>query len=223
MMDGVDESFEDIVDEVEEDICIEDDFDEDEEEDIAFVSTGGDSGEDDLFDAIIGKLEEIIMDDDFNTQTTEFMRTNCIFFERGDEHKLEYTDIFQQYTTLIEEHVERGLRDGIPDFSMESFIAMLETREEEVGADVFDMLLSMSDFEIFKEQMVEYREQCVEMTNPDCICISGRPTVFHTDDMEDGEQRMDLMDGLEIKPLSPQGLNSSDGPPPFGAAHVGSA
>ena len=37
MMDGVDESFEDIVDEVEEDICIEDDFDEDEEEDIAFV------------------------------------------------------------------------------------------------------------------------------------------------------------------------------------------
>merc|ERR1711907_736745 len=125
-----------------------------------------------LFDAIVGKLEEIIMDEEFNAQTTEFMQTNCICFERGDEHKLEYTDIFEQYTNLIEEHVERGLREGIPDFCMETFLGLLEAREAEIGADVFDMLLSMSDFEVFKEQMVEYREQCVDKTSADCLCIS---------------------------------------------------
>merc|ERR1711907_124776 len=224
IMDGVDESFEDIVDEIEEDICIEDDF-EDDDDDIAFVSTGGNSGEDDLFDAIVGKLEEIIMDEEFNAQTTEFMQTNCVCFERGDEHKLEYTDNFEQYTNLIEEHVERGLREGIPDFCMETFLGLLEAREAEIGADVFDMLLSMSDFEVFKEQMVEYREQCVDKTSADCLCISGRPTVLHTDDMEDGEERMDLMDGLMVKPLSPKGgLDSRDAPPPFGTiSSVGSA
>jgi len=127
MMDGVDESFEDIVDdEIEEDICIDEDFDEEEDEDIAYVSVGGDSGEDDLFDVIVGKLEEIIMDEDFNAQTTDFMVTNCIHFERGDENKLQYMDIFQQYTTLIEEHVERGLKEGIPDFDMEGFLVLLE-------------------------------------------------------------------------------------------------
>ena len=38
LMDGIDESFEDIIDEIEEDICVDVDFDDDdEEEDIAFV------------------------------------------------------------------------------------------------------------------------------------------------------------------------------------------
>merc|ERR1719231_1413536 len=163
IMDGNLDTFEDIIDEIEEDICVEDDFD-DEMEDIAYVSIGGNSGEDDMFDAVVGKLEEIIMDEDFNAQTTEFMRRNCVHFERGDELKLEYTEVFQQYTTLIEEHVERGLREGIPDFCMETFLGLLEARQDEISADVFDMLLSMSDFELFKEQMVDYREQCVERT-----------------------------------------------------------
>merc|ERR1711939_1025192 len=203
------------------DMLLDDDF-EDEDEDIAFVSTGGGSGEDDMFDAIVGKLEEIIMDDEFNSQVTDFMRTHCTCFERGDEHKLEYMDIFQRYTTLIEEHVERGLSEA--DFSMEQFLSVLEARQEEISADVFDMLLSMSDFEMFKEQMLEYREQCVEKTSTGFLCISGRPTVLHTDDMEDGEERMDLMDGLMVKPLSPKGLASRDAPPPFGTiSSIGSA
>lgn len=153
------------------------------------------------------------------------MRTNCVYFDRGDEHKLEYTSIFQQYTSLIEEHVERGLQEGIPNFDMESFLGLLEARQDEVCADVFDMLLSMSDFELFKEQMVDYREQCVEMTSENFLCLSGRPTVLHTDDMEDGEERMDLIDGLVVKPLSPKGgLDSSDGPPAFGTVpSIGSA
>merc|ERR1712070_62996 len=217
MLDGVDDQFEDIVDEIEEDICIEDDFGLDDDEDIAYISTGGNSGEDDLFDAIVGKLEEIIMDENFNEETTEFMRTNCVFFDRDEEHKLEYTDIFKRYTNLIEDHVERGLREGIPDFDMEKFLGMLEARQEEVSADVFDMLLSMSDFELFKDQMCDYKEQCVDRTNEGGnLCLMGRPTVLHTDDQEDGEERMDLMDGLEIKPLSPTGLASRECPPAFG-------
>ena len=83
------------------------------------------------------------------------------------------------------------------------------------------MLLGMSDFNMFKEQMVEYREQCVDMSNTEMmdigLCLHVTPTVVHNEEMEDGEEREDLMDGLCIKPLSPSGLNSRSAPPPFGA------
>merc|ERR1712178_169320 len=214
LMDGV-EDFEDVVDEIEEDICIDEDLDD--EEDIAYISTGGNSGEDDLFDVIVGKLEEAIMDDEFTEQTTQFMQQNCTYFERGDEQKLEYMDIFQQYTTLIEEHIERSLVEGVPDFSMEKFLEMLEQRPDEVSEDVTDMLLSLSDFELFKESMLEYKEQCVEKTSNGFLCLQGKPTVIHADEMEDGEERLDLMDALNIAPISPKGgLASPDGPPAFG-------
>merc|ERR1711977_143113 len=157
------------------------------------------------------------MDDEFNARQTEFMTTHCTCFHRGEESTLEMTDIFQKYTTLIEDHIERGLRDAIPDFTMERFLTLLEARQEEIGADVFDMLLSLSDFEEFKEQMIGYKEQHVDGTGGDLlgICISGRPTVLHTDDMEDGDVRMDLMDGLDIQPLSPKGLAAHGVAPPL--------
>merc|ERR1711924_198671 len=87
----MEDDFEDLVDEgeVEEDICIEED--EDEELELAFVSNGGDSGEDDLFDAVVGKLEEILMDEGFNEQLASFMQSHCTVFDRAPEMKLEYT------------------------------------------------------------------------------------------------------------------------------------
>merc|ERR1712149_136435 len=117
-------------------------------------------------------------------------------------------EIFQKHTTLIEDHIVRGLRAAIPDFSMESF-------------------LEMSDFEMFKESMLAYKEQCVEKTSQlsPGFCLSVAPTVLHTDDMEDGEERLDLMDGLNIAPLSPGAkscLNDGDGPPAFGIIPMGS-
>lgn len=221
MMDGLDLGFDDIVDEVEEDICLEDDLDED--EDICFASTGGDSGEDDMFDAVVGALEEIIMDEDFNSQTDTFMQTNCVYFERGEEMKLEYTSIFQQYTQLIETHLEKGLKEAFPDLAMEEFMSLLEARHEEIGEDLMELLLGMSDFENFRSQMVDWKEQLVEKSNPTMmgICPVVSHVVMHTEDMEDGEERMDLMDfGLDIKPLSPTGV-PGDRPPPFGAVPFG--
>jgi len=218
LMDGEFDDFEDLVDEVEEDIEVEDCFDED-EEDIAFISTGGNSGEDDVFDAMVGKLEEIIMDDDFTEKTSEFMQQHCVVFERGDEQKLEYMDIFQKHTKLVEDLIERGLSE-VPGFSMDTFLELLEQRQDEVCEDVMDMLLEMSDFELFKDSMLAYKEQCVEHSGPSLsLCLSIAPTVLHSDEMEDGEERLDLMDALNIAPLSPGakgGLAAADAPPVFG-------
>lgn len=215
-MDGDFEDFEDMVDEVEEDIEVDYDLD-DGEDDIAFISNGGNSGEDDVFDAMVGKLEEIIMDDDFTEKTSEFMRQHCVIFERGDEQKLEYMEIFQKHTQLVEDLIERGLSE-VPGFSMETFLELLEQRQDEISEDVMDMLLEMSDFELFKDSMLAYKEQCVEGSASSLsLCLSIAPTVIHSDEMEDGEERLDLMDALNIAPISPKGgLAAADAPPAFG-------
>merc|ERR1712100_12621 len=124
----------DIADEVDEDICIEDDFDvDDEEDDIAFVSQGGESGEDDFFDAIVGKLEEIVMGDNFQNETEAFMQTHCVVFERGEEMKLEYTTLFQQYTSIIENHLMRGLKEAFPELELDQLLALLEADTRRLG------------------------------------------------------------------------------------------
>ena len=93
----------------------------------------------------------------------------CTFtgiFESTDENKLEYTDIFTQYTTLIEEnliaeliaHVEVCHAAATPaaainclphhetlpltphhvqGFTMERFIEVLSARQDELHADVY--------------------------------------------------------------------------------------
>merc|ERR1711924_346983 len=109
----MEDDFEDLVDEgeVEEDICIEED--EDEELELAFVSNGGDSGEDDLFDAVVGKLEEILMDEGFNEQLASFMQSHCTVFARAPEMKLEYTPIFERYVSA---HTAPSMRyTGVSD------------------------------------------------------------------------------------------------------------
>merc|ERR1719506_1438223 len=94
----VQDEFEDVVDEVEEILDFEDDDEwcDDGDDDIGLASTGGENADDDFFDAVIGKLEEIIMGDVFNEQQQEFMHNNCACFDRSPEMKLEYTELFTQ-------------------------------------------------------------------------------------------------------------------------------
>lgn len=205
------DDFEDIVDEViEEDICEFDEEEWNEEEDgEGLASVGGENEDDDFFDASIGKLEEIIMSEVFVEQQEAFMRDHCAIFDRTAEMKFEYTDIFKQYTALIEDHIERALTEGVHNFSMDRFLTLLQCREEEVCADVFDMLLSLSDFEMFREQMCEYKEQRLNQGNQQqaaaasFLCISGNHSTIHEDEQEDGEARPELNASSRYKASRP--------------------
>jgi hypothetical protein len=119
--------FEDVVDEVLEELDFEqDEWEYDGQDDIGFASNGGVNEDDDFFDASIGVLEEIIMGEEFNEGQRNFMQEHCHMFDRSSEMKLEYTGIFQQYTQFLEQHIEAGLTAGVPDFSMERFMLLLE-------------------------------------------------------------------------------------------------
>ena len=117
----------------------------------------GTSAEDNKFDSIVGALEELLLDEEFVSLQDGFCAEHCHVFEDTEENKLEYTDIFVAYTERIEGFIAARLQDAIEDFDMEEFGAMLEARPDEISGDVFDTLMSLSDFAEFKGLMLAHK------------------------------------------------------------------
>eukprot|EP00752_Nemacystus_decipiens_P009246 g8259.t1 len=127
------------------------------EEDEILASNEG-SEEDRHFDSIVGALEEAVMDPTFANLQQTFVDEWCGEFEDVEENKLIYTDLFRQYTQLVERHLDGWLRQRIRGFDMEAFMKMVSERQEEVVGDVIDILMAVGDFTEFKGMMVAHRK-----------------------------------------------------------------
>ena len=116
------------------------------------------SAEDREFDRIVGVLEEVLMEGEILEIQKNFCEKYCGTFEDTDENKLEYMDIFKQYTDIVERSLEMKLQERMPDFKMSMFESLLKSREEgEMNADIFDILLSFGDFNEFKQYMLSVK------------------------------------------------------------------
>ncbi|WIA32645.1 hypothetical protein OEZ86_003446 [Tetradesmus obliquus] len=163
-----------------------------------------------LWDRIIAALQGMLLDTGFEETHSSFCRQHCHEFEDGDENKLCYTQLFEAYCELLEGSIQRALQAAVPGLSMDEFAAMLGERQEQLGAEVFDLLLSMSDFATFKELMLETRRQQESSAERQQLLLSGitcSAAPLHTEEQEDGEQRPDLdFCTLSIAPLAPAAL-----------------
>ncbi|KAJ3596615.1 hypothetical protein NHX12_003019 [Muraenolepis orangiensis] len=117
------------------------------------------SAADAAFDAVIGRIEDIIMEEEFQQLQQSFMDKHYMEFDDSDENKLSYTPIFNDYVDLLERHLEQQLMDRIPGFNMTAFTHLLMQHKEEVPGDISDMLLSFTDFMAFKEMFLDYRAE----------------------------------------------------------------
>ncbi|XP_002737955.2 ADP-ribosylation factor-like protein 2-binding protein [Saccoglossus kowalevskii] len=111
------------------------------------------------FDMTIGHIEDIIMDDDFQDMQQNFMEKNYVHFEDTEENKFIYTDIFKEYTDLIEKFIEDKLTARMPGFVMSEFTRQLQTRQNELSGEIFEILLTFSDFISFKEMFIDYKAE----------------------------------------------------------------
>ncbi|KAB5574884.1 hypothetical protein PHYPO_G00214260 [Pangasianodon hypophthalmus] len=112
-----------------------------------------------LFDTVIGSIEDIIMEDDFQNLQRSFMEKYFLEFDDTEENKLIYTSIFNEYIELLEKYLEQQLIERIPGFNMNDFTHSLKQHKEEVSGDIFDMLLTFTDFMAFKEMFLDYRAE----------------------------------------------------------------
>ncbi|XP_008309354.1 ADP-ribosylation factor-like protein 2-binding protein [Cynoglossus semilaevis] len=127
----------------------------DAEEEVLVISSSTDAA----FDSVIGCIEDIIMEEEFQQLQQTFMEKYYQEFDDSDENKLSYTPIFKEYVDLLEKHLERQLVERIPGFHMNTFIELLMRHKEETDGDIFDMLLTFTDFMAFKEMFLEYRAE----------------------------------------------------------------
>mmetsp|Transcript_16514 Transcript_16514/g.35717 ORF Transcript_16514/g.35717 Transcript_16514/m.35717 type:complete len:228 (+) Transcript_16514:298-981(+) len=189
-----------MLDDDEEDIFVGDGDFQGEEEDVEFIDDGSaQDAETNRFDQIVGALEDILMDPEFEDTREAFCKSNCKEFEDNDENKLSYTVIFSKYTEMVEAVIESKLKARIPGFDMGDFMSMLGARKDELMSDVFDLLVSLADFETFKEVMLSYKRELEEGASSFQIKCTGMK--IHSEEQEDGEERPDLDMGLQISPV----------------------
>eukprot|EP00192_Tetraselmis_astigmatica_P019979 CAMPEP_0117651750 /NCGR_PEP_ID=MMETSP0804-20121206/2260_1 /TAXON_ID=1074897 /ORGANISM="Tetraselmis astigmatica, Strain CCMP880" /LENGTH=219 /DNA_ID=CAMNT_0005457751 /DNA_START=133 /DNA_END=792 /DNA_ORIENTATION=+ len=168
--------------------------------DIDIVDGGSNQPPEDLyFDNVVGTLMDILIEDEFEHKQNTFCKEHCHHFEDTEENKLVYMDIYSMYTELIESYLDRRLQEEIADFEMDKFYDLLSTREDRLVGEVFEMLLSLSDFSTFKELMLSYKK---EKEEGNLFGISVRPMMLHVEEEEDGEHRPDLDDQLIVSPVS---------------------
>ncbi|XP_020821140.1 ADP-ribosylation factor-like protein 2-binding protein isoform X1 [Phascolarctos cinereus] len=117
------------------------------------------SASDAEFDAVVGCIEDIIMDGEFQLLQRNFMEKYYQEFEDTEENKLIYTPIFNEYVSLVEKYIEEQLLERIPGFNMATFTTTLQQHKDEVAGDIFDMLLTFTDFLAFKEMFLDYRAE----------------------------------------------------------------
>ena len=60
--------------------------------------------------------------------------------------------------------MNKMLTEAIPEFSMESFLEQVSRRTDEIDEPLMDLLLSLSEFDSFKEMMLFERAHLVATT-----------------------------------------------------------
>ncbi|NWQ90658.1 AR2BP protein, partial [Burhinus bistriatus] len=115
-------------------------------------------------------------DDDFQLIQRTFMERHYQEFDDSEENKLIYTSIFNEYISLVEKYIEEKLLDRIPGFNMTAFTMSLQQHKDEMAGDIFDMLLTFTDFLAFKEMFLDYRavsmSHCFHCYNGCCFCVA---------------------------------------------------
>jgi The ARF-like 2 binding protein BART. len=77
------------------------------EDEFEFSNAGGQNKEDDEFDTIVGALQDIVIDEEFEMLQNDFLDKHCMVFEDEEENKLEYMPIFNNYQKTLEKYIEQ--------------------------------------------------------------------------------------------------------------------
>lgn len=132
-------------------------------------------------------LEEIILDPGFQHDVQQFCMDNCgescctvcccsrrsrvlkqqppesripaEIFEPDEENQIQYTTLFTAYTEMLESRILGAVSEAVPGTTEEDIESLLTTKADELVGDVFDALLTMGDFDEFKQLMLSYKDQ----------------------------------------------------------------
>ncbi|KYM81404.1 ADP-ribosylation factor-like protein 2-binding protein [Atta colombica] len=138
------------------------------------------SEEDRSFDEVIGHIEDLLLEEDFQALQNKFLEKYWDVFEPVEDNKLIYTDIFNEYNKAVEEYIVDYLKKVKPQFTVDTFLHQLKNnfgllsnnflilaclhnviklseKQMELEGEVFEVLSTITDFLAFKEMFLDYR------------------------------------------------------------------
>ena len=117
------------------------------------------------FDIFAEALQDIVIEEEFEKMQNDFCEKYYRVFEDKDENKLEYTKIFNEYTKKTEEFLEKNLKKRVTQYKIDDFYKMLESKKFKMDEQLLDTLLDLSDFNNFKEMMLNYKRTKIKNKN----------------------------------------------------------
>ena len=186
---------------------------DDENEDFFEVVDNGEASNErtNLMDSILGTIEEILISDpEFEKTRLDFCREHCSVFEETEENKLIYTDLFQKFSSMVEDYLTEQLKAEYSQFSVPWFVDLLneQQKEDPFEGEIFDMLISLSDFTEFKDMMLCFKKEKEERevnggSDSVFVPLVGTGMKIRKEEQEDGEERPDLdMSSLQVLHLA---------------------
>ncbi|XP_011647148.1 ADP-ribosylation factor-like protein 2-binding protein [Pogonomyrmex barbatus] len=115
------------------------------------------SEEDRSFDEIIGHIEDLLLEENFQALQHEFLEKYWNIFEPIEDNKLIYTDIFNEYNKAVEAYIVDYLKKVMPQFTVDTLLHQLNEKQTELEGEVFEILSTITDFLAFKEMFLDYR------------------------------------------------------------------
>ena len=111
------------------------------------------------FDTFTEALQDIVIEEEFEKMQNDFCEKYYKIFEDKEENKLEYTKIFNEYTKTTEEFLEKELAKRVKEYKVDEFYKLLETKKFKIDEQLLDTLLDLSEFNNFKEMMLNYKRE----------------------------------------------------------------
>ncbi|XP_011868001.1 PREDICTED: ADP-ribosylation factor-like protein 2-binding protein [Vollenhovia emeryi] len=115
------------------------------------------SDDDHSFDEVIGYIEDLLLEEDFQALQRRFLEKYWDVFEPAEDNKLVYTDIFNEYNKAVEAYMVDYLKKIMPHFTVDTLLHQLNEKQTELEGEVFEVLSTITDFLAFKEMFLDYR------------------------------------------------------------------
>ncbi|KAJ6638480.1 ADP-ribosylation factor-like protein 2-binding protein [Pseudolycoriella hygida] len=110
------------------------------------------------FNRVIGFVEDIVVSEEFQSLQRNFLEKHYQEFDDNEENKIIYTDIFKEYTSLMEFYIINHLNFRMNgSFQMEKFAQELQNMKPGLDGEIFELLFSLTDFLTFKDLILDYK------------------------------------------------------------------
>ena len=117
-------------------------------------------------DDILNDLMTFCNSDEFLTMAEHFCLNNCHHFTEEEEHRLEYTYLHADFSSLFESHIQRFIDDrGVSDRKFYKLLRKAQENNAE-AAEFINVFLASCEYDSFVHLMRFMKQKMISLGDP---------------------------------------------------------